>query len=248
VRIRVDVKKRLGSRARSFGLQAAFSSEEDLVVLFGPSGSGKTLTLHAIAGLLTPDAGRIEVGDEVLFDSERGIDIPARRRGIGYVFQDYALFPHRTVRQNVGFGLRGFWPRPLSLPEQHQVERLLEDFELSPLAGALPRDLSGGQRQRVALARALVRDPKLLLLDEPFSALDPLLRAKTRSEFLRVREHFRIPVVVITHDPEDVDALAETLVIYEAGRVRQVSPLRKTEREGRERVGLFSRPSQAALA
>ncbi|MBI5018620.1 MAG: ATP-binding cassette domain-containing protein [Deltaproteobacteria bacterium] len=226
MRIRVDVEKRLAAKGRTFALGAAFSSEEDLVVLFGPSGSGKTLTLHAIAGLLTPDAGRIEVGGEVLFDSASGVNVPARRRGIGYVFQDYALFPHRTVRQNVGFGLRGLWPRALSPSDTRRVDELLEVFELSALAGAVPRDLSGGQRQRVALARALVRDPKLLLLDEPFSALDPLLRARTRSEFLKVREHFRVPVVVITHDPDDVDALAETLVVYEAGRVRQVWPRR----------------------
>lgn len=225
--LEVDVEKNLRSGRRDFTLRAAFSSAEDVVVLFGPSGSGKTLTLKSIAGLLRPDRGRIVLDGRVLFDSDRRLDVPARRRGIGYVFQDYALFPHLTVAQNVGFGLLGLWPRSLSPAERRRVEELLEVFELRPLADSLPADLSGGQRQRVSLARALVRAPKLLLLDEPFSALDPLLRARTRAEFLKIQEHFQVPVIVITHDPDDVEALAETLVVYEAGQVQQVRPFRK---------------------
>jgi molybdate transport system ATP-binding protein len=239
MRLSVDIEKRIGTRERSFSLRAAFSSQEDMVVLFGPSGSGKTMTLRAIAGLLTPDAGRIQVGDTVLFDAEARINVAARQRGIGYVFQDYALFPHRTVRQNVAFGLRDFWPRPLTAQQNRRVDEVMEIFEIGSLSAALPRDLSGGQRQRVALARALVRDPKLLLLDEPFSALDPLLRARTRTEFLKIREHFQIPVVVITHDPADVDALAETLVMYEEGRVRRVWPMRQGAREAAQQ-GVFA--------
>ena len=217
--ILVDIKKRLWSGRRVFSLEVAFASDQDVVVLFGPSGAGKSLTLQAIAGLTTPDAGRIVAGERVLFDAEQGIQVPARRRDVGYVFQDYALFPHLTVAQNVSFGLKRGWPWHLPRSERLRLEEILEILELTPLGDSLPRDLSGGQRQRVALARALIRRPSLLLLDEPFSALDALLRGKMRRELLRVRQRFTIPVILITHDPEDVAALAETVVVYESGKV-----------------------------
>jgi molybdate transport system ATP-binding protein len=217
--ILVDIKKQLWSGQRGFSLDVAFSSDQDVVVLFGPSGAGKSLTLQAIAGLTTPDAGRIEAGERVLFDSEQGIQVPARHRNVGYVFQDYALFPHLTVAQNVSFGLKRDWPWRLPRSERLRLEEILDILELTPLGDSLPRDLSGGQRQRVALARALIRRPSLLLLDEPFSALDTPLRAKMRQELLRVRQRFTIPVILITHDPDDVAALAETVVVYESGKV-----------------------------
>ncbi len=231
MKILVDIKKRLGSGRRVFSLEVAFASDKDVVVLFGPSGAGKSLTLQAIAGLDTPDAGRIVVGERVLFDASRKITIPARHRDIGYVFQDYALFPHLTAAQNVAFGLKRAWPWTLPRGDRLRLEEVLEIFELSPMQDSLPQDLSGGQRQRVALARALIRRPKLLLLDEPFSALDALLRARMRQELLRVQERFNLPVILITHDPEDVAALAQTVVVYDAGRIRQVMALQAENKQ-----------------
>ena len=225
--IQVHITKTLKSRGRKFTLQSSFSSEEKFVVLFGPSGSGKTVTIRAIAGLNSPDSGRIVVGEKVLFDSERGINIPTRERKIGYVLQDYALFPHLTVEKNVGFGLRTRWPLSLSRSDKMRVKEFLKLFEIESLAKSSPRDLSGGQRQRVALARALICKPELLLLDEPFSALDPLLRGKLRDGLVQIQSQFQIPVIMITHDPEDIDVFAETLVIYDVGQVRSIWPFFK---------------------
>jgi molybdate transport system ATP-binding protein len=166
----------------------------------------------------------------VLFDAAAQIRVPARRRDVGYVFQDYALFPHLTVAQNVSFGLRRSWPWYLRRGDRRRLQEVLEIFELAPLGDSLPRDLSGGQRQRVALARALIRRPSLLLLDEPFSALDALLRAKMRQELLKVQAHFCVPVILITHDPEDVAALAQTVVVYDEGRISRIMPLNAEDR------------------
>jgi molybdate transport system ATP-binding protein len=237
MKILVDIKKQMGSGRRVFNLEVSFASDKDMVVLFGPSGAGKSLTLQAIAGLITPDAGRIVVGERVLFDSSRHITVPARHRDIGYVFQDYALFPHLTVAKNVAFGLARTWPWHLAQPDRLRLKEVLDVLELAPLRDSLPRDLSGGQRQRVALARALIRRPKLLLLDEPFSALDALLRDRTRQELLRLQERFKLPVVLITHDPEDVAALAQTVVVYESGRVTQVKALGDKEKHPSSKDG-----------
>lgn len=222
--IHVDVEKKLQSRGRSFTLKAAFSSDTQFVVLFGPSGSGKTMTLQSIAGLITPDSGLITFKDRVLYDSKSRINLPSRHRGIGYVFQDYALFPHLTVLENVGFGLKKNWQRSFCRQARLDIEEFLQIFEIAHLADSLPLDLSGGQKQRVALARALIRKPDLLLLDEPFSALDTLLRVKLRKELLEIQSRFNIPVIMITHDPEDINTFAEALVTYEAGRVCKVEP------------------------
>ena len=226
--IQVEVEKNLESRARHFRLNAAFSSQEQCVVLFGPSGSGKTLTLQSIAGLVSPDAGKIALNGRVLFDSQNGVNVPSRQRRIGYVFQDYALFPHLTVLENVGFGLKRDWQWRLSREDRRQVMEFLGIFEIPHLAHSFPADISGGQKQRVALARSLIKKPDLLLLDEPFAALDTLLRVKLREELAKIRCAFDIPVVMVTHDPEDIRVFAETLVIYEIGRVRESRHFLKT--------------------
>jgi molybdate transport system ATP-binding protein len=237
--IQVEVEKRLASQGRVFALEVDFASESERVVLFGPSGSGKTLTIKAIAGLLRPDAGRIIIGGSVLFDLGKSIDIPARHRNIGYVPQDYALFPHLTIVENVGFGLQKNWHWRLARGDRLRVDEVLEIFELGQLKDSLPKDISGGQRQRVALARALIRYPRLLLLDEPFAALDTPLRARMRQELLKVQANFQIPMILITHDPEDVAALAQTVVVYDAGRISQVMPLGDADRP-RAVAGLLS--------
>jgi molybdate transport system ATP-binding protein len=217
----VDIDRRLRSPERSFRLHVRFTLTEELAVLYGPSGSGKSSTLQAIAGLLRPDAGRIRLGGEVLFDSAAGIDVPARRRGIGYVFQEYALFPHRTVYQNVAAALAPLLGHRLDSGARERVESLLAAFELASVAGSYPGQISGGQRQRTAIARALAAEPRLLLLDEPFNALDTDLRSRMRKEVLQVWERFRVPILLITHDAADSATFGRQVICIEEGRIVQ---------------------------
>jgi len=220
----VDIRKTYATAERRFELDVSFAAAAQRVVLFGPSGAGKSLTLQASAWLLTPDAGAIELNGEPLFDSARGIDIPTRARRIAYLFQDYALFPHLNVRQNIAFGLMPGWrnPRAKSLPPE--VAYWLRAFDLEGLAGHYPGQLSGGQKQRVALARALVAQPRILLLDEPFSALDGAMRARMRDELAELQARLDIPMVLITHDPDDVAAFGDQVVQLHEGRVRGGTP------------------------
>ncbi len=210
---RVGIKKTMTSGSRRFNLDVSFSSRSCYTILSGPSGSGKSLTLRCIAGIETPDSGRIEIGRRVLFDSEGRVNVPVRERRIGYLFQDYALFPHLSVADNVGFGLKKLF-KPLSMADRGKVSELLEIFGLGEMAESLPRDLSGGQKQRVALARSLVNNPSVLLLDEPFSALDHSLREKMRAELKAVQARFNIPVILISHEPADIRAFEGDIVEY----------------------------------
>jgi molybdate transport system ATP-binding protein len=221
MRLRVDIRKHLRAEQHEFKLDVRFESDADITVLFGPSGGGKTLTILAIAGLLRPDSGTIELDGRLLFDSAYRVELPARLRNIGLVFQDYALFPHLNVAQNIAFSKTRRW---FNARRSVDAKELLTSFELDAYARSYPSELSGGQRQRVALARAFAAQPKLLLLDEPFAALDAPLRARLRDELLAIRRRFDIPVVVITHDPEDVAALGGKSIPIERGRVASLTP------------------------
>jgi molybdate transport system ATP-binding protein len=164
-----------------------------------------------------PDAVRIDVAGTTLFDGERGIDTPAGRRDFGYLFQEYALFPHLNVRQNIAFGLAAGWRNPRSDAGGAAIDRWLDTFELRPLAGRFPDQLSGGQRQRAALARSLAGEPRALLLDEPFAALDEPLRNRLRAELAELQARLALPIVLITHDPADVEAFADDVIHINAG-------------------------------
>ena len=208
MRWQVAVRKSMGDGAQRFHLDVSFDSPAPRLVLLGASGAGKSLTLKAVAGLLRPDAGHVRIDGEPLFDRSQGIDLPARRRRLGYLFQEYALFPHLTVRQNVAFGLHAGWRNP---PRRVGAG--------GAAAERFPDQLSGGQRQRVALARALAPQPRALLLDEPFAALDAPLRRRLRGELARLQASLGVPMLLITHDEADVEAFADEVVHIEAGRV-----------------------------
>ncbi len=224
--ISLDITKSFDDPGRAapfhLGIHLEMPEDSRTLVLFGASGSGKTLTLHCLAGLVRPDAGRIVVDGNVLYDGGQGICVPARRRRIGYMFQDYALFPHLSVLHNVAYAGTGLLPWRLTREQRAWAMDLLERLGIAHLARLYPGNLSGGQKQRVALARALGTRPSLLLLDEPFSALDPLLRERLRGEIQEILAAFAIPAVIISHDPEDVDAFAGTLVTYHRGRARMI--------------------------
>lgn len=215
----LDIRATLRSGKRSFTLRVQCVSNSQRIAVFGPSGAGKSMTLKAIAGLFTPEAGHIRLNGRTLFDSAAGINLAPQQRHVAYLFQDYALFPHLTVRQNVGFGLARGWFNPRARARHDKVEHWLAAFHLQELAHQYPDELSGGQRQRVALARALVSDPAALLLDEPFAALDPALRVKMREELSQWQERLGVPMILITHDPEDVRLLGEHVLTLRNGQI-----------------------------
>jgi len=196
---------------RSFDLELALEVGRETVALVGPSGAGKTSVLRAIAGLARPARGTIACGDEIWFDAERRVDRRPEERSVGFVFQEYALFPHLTVEQNVSFG-------------GGRADGLLWRLRIEHLARVKPSQLSGGERQRVAIARALARSPRVLLLDEPMAALDPHTRGKVRAELHDLLRELALPAILVTHDFEDAAALAERVGVLVDGRLRQLGP------------------------
>jgi molybdate transport system ATP-binding protein len=235
--IDVDFRVEVTDNRRRFSLDVRFAADAPVVVLYGESGAGKTLTLQTLAGLLRPRDGHIRFNGLPVFDSRVGIDLPASRRRVGYVFQNYALFPHLSVRDNIAFGLGQWWRRP-DREAQQQVDAIMRALEIEPLARSSPQRLSGGQQQRVALARALVRQPEVLLLDEPFAALNPMLRVRLRTELQQIQQRFGVPMVLISHDIDDVAALADVMVVLDNGRVSREVDLRNQIVRERELAAL----------
>lgn len=216
----LDFQKRLLSAQGEMVLKVdCVLKEQDFITLFGKSGAGKTTILRILAGLMEPDFGRVVMGGQVWFDRAKGakranINLSPKQRSLGFVFQDYALFPNMSVEENLRFALhRG--------ADKKRLEELLELTELQALAKQKPSALSGGQQQRVALARALVRNPEILLLDEPFSALDSLMAHKLQGELLRIHKHFGLTTFLISHNFAEVFALSNFVLYLEKGCIKQ---------------------------
>jgi len=214
--ITVNITKHLDTAEGA--LNAVFELEihdGEFLTLFGPSGAGKTTLMRLIAGLETPDSGIIKVDGEVWFDSRKKINLPPQKRSIGFVFQDYALFPTMSVKDNLLFAAE-------NTEQRHNVDELLELIELANLAHRLPSTLSGGQKQRVALARALVRHPKILLLDEPLSALDPSMRQKLQDELALIHERLGVTTLLVSHDIAETVKLSDRLAAIELGHIKRI--------------------------
>ncbi len=211
--LKVDIRKQLPA----FTLEVQFTVQRNVLVLFGPSGSGKTTVLRSIAGLLRPDGGSIVHGGRVLYAAEDGIFVPPRERNVGYMFQEFALFPHMNVRKNIWYGVKKH-----NQDAARMYGRLMELLKIGPLADRFVGQLSGGEKQRVALARALMAEPAILLLDEPLSSLDVATRLELRAELKSMQQLWDIPFVLVTHDPDEAKALGHNIVFLDKGR--QVPP------------------------
>ena len=217
--INARIRKNFPPRTDSsgFSLDLEFQAAGGVTVLFGPSGAGKTLILDSIAGFVRPDEGRILLDDAILFDGATSVHLPPQARNCGYVFQNYALFPHMTLRENLEFAAE----RRPRLERHRRVNEMLERFRLTEAAGRRPHELSGGQRQRCSIARALIGGPKLLLLDEPTQGLDAPLRQEFYAVLRQVRADFKTPILLVTHDLEECFELAEEMLVVREGRIAQ---------------------------
>jgi molybdate transport system ATP-binding protein len=207
-----EITKRLGP---AFSLDVQMTAPPGITMLFGASGSGKTTLLRCLAGLTKPDAGRIAIGERVLFDSKTRADVAVQDRHAGYVFQQAALFPHMSVRENIGYGLHRMTPH-----ERHRrVSAIAQSFRISEILDRRPAQVSGGERQRAALARALVTEPSMLLLDEPLSALDHAIQSRIMDDLKRANEARRIPMIYVTHSHREMYTLGEWAIVIDGGRV-----------------------------
>ena len=218
LRLKLDIEKRLAT----FNLSVQIEVGAEILVLFGPSGAGKTQTLNAIAGLMTPDAGEISLDGTVFFRSNGAsrqqpeVNLPARNRHVGYIFQQYALFPHLTAIGNVLYPL---WRQPHA---RERAAALLERMRLTELANRYPHELSGGQQQRVAVARALAMEPRVLLMDEPFSALDTEIRGRLHEDLLRLQAEAELIVIYVTHNLEDAFTIGHRMAVLRNGKIERI--------------------------
>jgi len=213
--LEVRIRKRFSNPEGSFNLNVHFRALAGFTIVFGASGAGKTTLLDCIAGLTDPDQGRIAVGGEDLYDSEKNRNVAAWKRRIGYVHQDLALFPHLTAEENVAYGLRSLG----ALERQTRTGDMLQAFRIDRLRDRRPAQISGGERQRVALARALVTEPRALLLDEPLAALDRPTKSLLVGDLRQWNQHHRVPILFVTHNGEEVFALGDEVIMLDAGRI-----------------------------
>ena len=207
----------LKSTLPEFTLDVAFSVNQEILAILGPSGSGKTMTLRCIAGLTQPDEGYVKLNGKILLDTAGGINLPAQQRKVGFVFQNYSLFPHLTVNQNIGFGIRHLPAKQM----EDRVSELLDKMHIKQLGDRLPRQLSAGQQQRVAVARALAPEPEVLLLDEPFSALDSMVKERLYLVLQAVQHFYKGNMLFVTHDLTEGYKLSSRIAVFESGRIVQ---------------------------
>ncbi len=217
-----------------FDTTVELAAENELMVLFGPSGAGKSLILKMVSGIVRPDSGTVSVDGQTVFDSGSGVDAPIRKRKIGYLFQDYALFPHMTVRENIAYGVQ----RLDRNGAERRVKELIEVMRLTGLESRRPHEISGGQKQRTALARTLAAGPRILLLDEPFSALDFQVREKLRADLANIHRLFPVTTILVTHDLEEAFMLGSRIAVINNGRFEQVG----------SREDVFYRPATRNVA
>jgi molybdate transport system ATP-binding protein len=217
IQARIAKRFAAGKESAEFSLNVELQAAAGVSVLFGASGSGKTLTLDCIAGFVTPDSGRILLDDEILFDAAAKVNLRPQDRNCGYVFQNYALFPHMTLRENLAFAAE----RKPRLERHRRVNEMLEKFQLAAVSGRRPHEVSGGEQQRCSIARALIGEPKLLLLDEPARGLDAPLRAALYGTLRQIRAHFNVPILLVTHDLEECFELGDEMLVMREGRIAQ---------------------------
>lgn len=230
MRLIVDIQKQLPS----YCLEVAFELKQETLGILGSSGSGKSMTLRCLAGIETPTRGTIVLNDRVLYDSRQGINLPSRDRKVGFLFQNYALFPHLTVAQNVAYGLRGL-PKNAT---HRQVNEQLEQVQLLGFGDRYPHQLSGGQQQRVALARSLATQPDVLLLDEPFSALDTHLRSELEKQLIKTLSHYQGLTLFVSHNLEEAYRICQKLLVLDQGKVAAAA----------DKQAIFDRPGTLAVA